>query len=93
MGSHALTPIVTRIRSEYPLILSKDAEAIFLQFDAFDFITLEDLSPDEYRNFVRVAENQLSQLFKDNAIDPKWRTTLVDCWNDLLTRLHQDPRY
>ena len=65
----------------------------FLQFDAFDFITLEDLSPDEYRNFVRVAENQLSQLFKDNAIDPKWRTTLVDGWNDLLTRLHQDPRY
>ena len=94
IGLHWFTPVIERLRAAYPSILGGENAAIFSPMEeGFDFINVENLSQENFMNFVHIVEQQLTQFSNDNSIDKNWQIVLGKSWKNLLDQLRQDPRY
>jgi hypothetical protein len=91
VGSHAFLPIVERLRAAYGS--RPKAEEIFSPIDeGFEFMTLDELSAEEFRDFEMVSRSGLDSLNTDQALPSGEREFLASAWSELQRLLALDPR-
>ena len=92
--SRVFLAIVERIRSGY-IESGEDApEELFSPLDSdLDFISLEELSRDDFRKFVAASESQLNRLLRDETFTWQDREFLATPWGELQSLLRQDERF